>query len=162
MPLLPLRIPEGVAEASRLSKREWYVCMYVSWTRTPANPHWARVVGYGSFSLWVIHKEGLCPSSGDINGLIIKVTEELDGRAVSALSVWTRKLSNDRRGQSLDGWAKFITRAPPCFGRHVKLLVPAAFAVVSIHSSFNVVRRPVVKINTKTYHMMKTCCTDPT
>jgi hypothetical protein len=26
--------------------------------------------------------------------------------------------------------------APPCFGMHVKLLVPAAFAVVNIHSSF--------------------------
>jgi hypothetical protein len=24
------------------------------------NPHWARVVGYGPFSLYVIHKEGLC------------------------------------------------------------------------------------------------------
>jgi hypothetical protein len=24
------------------------------------NPHWARVVGYGPFSFWVIHKEGLC------------------------------------------------------------------------------------------------------
>jgi hypothetical protein len=32
----------------------------------PTNPHWARVVGYGLFSLCVIHKEGLCPSSGDI------------------------------------------------------------------------------------------------
>jgi hypothetical protein len=30
------------------------------------------VVGYGSFSLWVIHKEDLCPSSRDINRLIIK------------------------------------------------------------------------------------------
>jgi hypothetical protein len=29
-----------------------------------------------------------------------------------------------------------LSRAPPCFGRHVKLLVPAAFAVVSTHSSF--------------------------
>jgi hypothetical protein len=29
-----------------------------------------------------------------------------------------------------------LSRAPPCFGRHVKLLVPAAFAVVSIHFSF--------------------------
>jgi hypothetical protein len=27
----------------------------------PTNPQWARVVGYGPFSLWVIHKEGLCP-----------------------------------------------------------------------------------------------------
>jgi hypothetical protein len=37
----------------------------------PTNPHWARVVGYGPFSLCVIHKEGLCPSSGDINGLMM-------------------------------------------------------------------------------------------
>jgi hypothetical protein len=29
-----------------------------------------------------------------------------------------------------------LSRTPPCFGRHVKPLVPAAFAVVSIHSSF--------------------------
>jgi hypothetical protein len=29
--------------------------------------HWARVVGYGPFSLCVIHEEGLCPCSGDIN-----------------------------------------------------------------------------------------------
>jgi hypothetical protein len=33
----------------------------------PTNSHWARVVGYGPFSLCVIHKEDLCPSSGDIN-----------------------------------------------------------------------------------------------
>jgi hypothetical protein len=34
----------------------------------PTNPpHWARVVGYGQFSLCVIHKESLCSSSGDIN-----------------------------------------------------------------------------------------------
>jgi hypothetical protein len=31
----------------------------------------ARVVGYGPFSLWLIHKEGLCPSSGDINRLMM-------------------------------------------------------------------------------------------
>jgi hypothetical protein len=29
------------------------------------------VVGYGPFSLWVIHKEGLCPSSGDITLMMI-------------------------------------------------------------------------------------------
>jgi hypothetical protein len=29
------------------------------------------VVGYGPFSLSVIHKEGLCPSSGDINRLML-------------------------------------------------------------------------------------------
>jgi hypothetical protein len=36
------------------------------------NPHWARVV-YGPFSLCVIHKEGLCPSSEDINRLITMI-----------------------------------------------------------------------------------------
>jgi hypothetical protein len=37
----------------------------------PTNPQWARVVGYDPFSLWVIHKKGLCPSSGDINRLMM-------------------------------------------------------------------------------------------
>jgi hypothetical protein len=37
----------------------------------PTNPHWARVVGYGLFSLYVIHKESLFPSSGDINRLMM-------------------------------------------------------------------------------------------
>jgi hypothetical protein len=37
----------------------------------PTNLHWARVVGYGPVSLCVIYKEGLCPSSGDINRLLI-------------------------------------------------------------------------------------------
>jgi hypothetical protein len=41
----------------------------------PTNPHWARVVGYGSFSLCVIHKEGLCPSIGDINRLTMMTVE---------------------------------------------------------------------------------------
>jgi hypothetical protein len=35
------------------------------------NLHWGHVVGYGPFSLCVVHKEGLCPSSGDINRLMI-------------------------------------------------------------------------------------------
>jgi hypothetical protein len=34
-------------------------------------PHWARVVGFGPFSFCVIHKEGLCSSSGDINRLMM-------------------------------------------------------------------------------------------
>jgi hypothetical protein len=37
----------------------------------PTNPHWVCVVGYGPFFLFVIHKEGLCSSSGDINRLIM-------------------------------------------------------------------------------------------
>jgi hypothetical protein len=38
---------------------------------TPTNPHWARVVGYGPFSLCVARKEGLCPSSEDISRLMM-------------------------------------------------------------------------------------------
>jgi hypothetical protein len=37
------------------------------------------VVGYGPFSLCVIHKEGLCPSRGDINRLVMVVTIVLLG-----------------------------------------------------------------------------------
>jgi hypothetical protein len=35
------------------------------------NPQWARVMGYGPFSLCLPHKEGLCSSSGGINRLIM-------------------------------------------------------------------------------------------
>jgi hypothetical protein len=38
------------------------------------NQHWARVVGYGPISVCVIHKEILCPSIGDINGLMINIS----------------------------------------------------------------------------------------
>jgi hypothetical protein len=41
----------------------------------PTNPHWARVVGYDPFSLCVIHKEGLCPSSGNINRPMMTMME---------------------------------------------------------------------------------------
>jgi hypothetical protein len=34
----------------------------------PTNPLWALAVGYVPFSLCVIHKEGLCPSSGALIG----------------------------------------------------------------------------------------------
>jgi hypothetical protein len=50
----------------------------------PTNLHWARVVGYGSFSLCVIHKERLCPSSGDINGLMMMmIMTPSDGNLLS-------------------------------------------------------------------------------
>jgi hypothetical protein len=35
------------------------------------HPHWARVMGYGPFFSCVIHKQGLYPSSGDINRLMM-------------------------------------------------------------------------------------------
>jgi hypothetical protein len=40
---------------------------------TPTKPHWACVLGYGPFSLCEIHKEGLCPSTGDINRLMMVI-----------------------------------------------------------------------------------------
>jgi hypothetical protein len=43
------------------------------------NPHWVRVVGYGLFFLCVIHKEGLCPSSGDINRLMMMINKYKNG-----------------------------------------------------------------------------------
>jgi hypothetical protein len=51
------------------------------------NPHWARVVAYGPFSLFAIHKEDLCPSSRDIIRLMMmmmkhfrKTWMDVDGR----------------------------------------------------------------------------------
>jgi hypothetical protein len=57
--------------------------------------------------------------------------EELDGRAVSALSVRSRKLSIVRRGQSLDGWPKICSRYHP----------------LHFQGGLTSGRRPVVKIN---------------
>jgi RimJ/RimL family protein N-acetyltransferase len=45
------------------------------------NPHWARVLGYVPFSLYVIHKEGLCPSSGDINRLMMIIMKKIEQAA---------------------------------------------------------------------------------
>jgi hypothetical protein len=47
---------------------------------TPTNTHCARVVGYGPFSLCVIHKEGLCPSSRDINRMMMMNNYKLGSR----------------------------------------------------------------------------------
>jgi hypothetical protein len=40
----------------------------------PTNPHWAWVVGYGPFSFWVLNKEGLYTSSGDIKRLMMMMS----------------------------------------------------------------------------------------
>jgi hypothetical protein len=58
--------------------------------------------------------------------------EELDGPAVSALR---RAIVEVKQRWSVIGLVtkNVLTRAPPCFGRHVKPLVPAAILVVSTH-----------------------------
>jgi hypothetical protein len=60
---------------------------------------------------------------------------ELDGPAVSALR---RAISEVKQRWSVIEWVTknlflSFSRASPCFRRYVKQLVPAAFAVVSIH-----------------------------
>jgi hypothetical protein len=57
-----LRVSEGTL--SRKSR------LYLQ-SLQPTNPHWARMVGYGPCSFCVMHKEGLCPSSGDIYRLMM-------------------------------------------------------------------------------------------
>jgi hypothetical protein len=59
---------------------------------------------------------------------------ELNSPAVSALR---RTIAEVKQRWSVIGWVtkNLLSRAPPCFGRHVKTLVPAAFAVVSTHQS---------------------------
>jgi hypothetical protein len=40
----------------------------------PTNPGCVRVVGYGPFSLFVNHKDGLCPNSRDIKMMMMMMT----------------------------------------------------------------------------------------
>jgi hypothetical protein len=61
-----------------------------------------------------------------------RIGAELDGPAVNALR---RAIAEVKQRWPVIGWVtkKILFRAPPCFGRHVKPLVPAAFGVVSPH-----------------------------
>jgi hypothetical protein len=58
--------------------------------------------------------------------------EEFDGSAVNA---FRRAIAKVKQRWSVIGWVtkNLLSQAPPCFGTHVKPLVPAAFAVVSTH-----------------------------
>jgi hypothetical protein len=54
--------------------KHYYLIVFLSYFKTfdlYNNLHWACVVGYGPISLCVIHKDGLCPSSGHIKRLIM-------------------------------------------------------------------------------------------
>jgi hypothetical protein len=47
-----------------------------------------------------------------------------------------RAIAKVKQRRSVIGWVtKYLSRVPPCFGRYVKPLVPAAFAVVSTQSA---------------------------
>jgi hypothetical protein len=60
--------------------------------------------------------------------------EELNGPTVIAL--W-RAIAEIKQRWSVIEWVtkNSLSRVPPCFGRHVKPLVPAAFAVVRTQQS---------------------------
>jgi hypothetical protein len=64
--------------------------------------------------------------------IIITLKMTLWGRRFSALR---RAIAEVKRRWSVIRWVtkNILFRAPPCFGRHIKLLVPSAFAVVSTH-----------------------------
>jgi hypothetical protein len=44
---------------------------YLNFIREAFLTHWARVVGFGPVSLCVMYNEGMCPSSGDINRMMM-------------------------------------------------------------------------------------------
>jgi hypothetical protein len=58
--------------------------------------------------------------------------DSLDGPAISGIAE-AKQRSNEKE-RSSDSDQNLLCRAPPCL-RHVKPLVPAAFAVVSTHQS---------------------------
>jgi hypothetical protein len=64
--------------------------------------------------------------------ILARVDDELDGPAVSALR---RAIAEVKQRWSIIGWVtkNLLSRAPPCFGRHVKSLILGAFAVFSTH-----------------------------
>jgi hypothetical protein len=87
--LKPIDIVNVVTEDVGRSLEKWPTIYYIEFLRSaegtiscssrlhlqslaPTSPHWARG-GYGNpyVSLCTIHKEGLCPSSGGINGLMM-------------------------------------------------------------------------------------------
>jgi hypothetical protein len=78
------------------------------------NPHWARVVGYGPFSLCVIHKQGLCSSSGDINRLMMRRYTQRGSRNISDipprhLLKWLSYDGHYRQLVSLLPWSQSIS-----------------------------------------------------
>jgi hypothetical protein len=83
----------------------------------------------------------MCPTTGDINWicfchLTVLLTEELGGPAVSALRRAFVEVQQHWSVKFLvTGWVtkNLLSRTSPCFGRHVKPLVSAVFAVVSTH-----------------------------
>jgi hypothetical protein len=67
----------------------------------------------------------------NVINIIITQSEQSVRSACDRASLAPLSMASLRKGDQ-----NLLSRAPPCFGRHVKPLVPVAFAVVSTHSSF--------------------------
>jgi hypothetical protein len=87
----------------------------------PTNPHWTHLVGYGPFSLCVIHKEGLCPSSGDINRLKMMMMMN-DERAIRNQN----QIAEDTEKYFI---VKLICRNP----RWTRVVIYGPFSLSAIH-----------------------------
>jgi hypothetical protein len=57
------------------------------------------------------------------------------GPSSSSVCALRRVIAEVKHRWSVIGWVtkSLLSRAPPCFGRHVMPLVPAVFAVVGTH-----------------------------
>jgi hypothetical protein len=93
--------------------------------------------------------------------------DKINGSAVSVLGVRLRKLSNVLKGQSSDGWPKFLSRAPPCLGTLScwSRLQFQSFVPTPVSRWVDV--RPAAGKNKSKCRIFitiwwKTCCTDPT
>jgi hypothetical protein len=96
----------------------------VVWCRvvSSTNPHWARVMGYGSFSLCVIHKKGLCPTSGGINRLMMMRCGVWDRAKEYHLSLSSMDVIKAARG--ITALPKRQTSAVFLIAKQVHLYIP--------------------------------------
>jgi hypothetical protein len=65
----------------------------------------------------------------------MSVTSLINGSTCWLLAIIHTKIAEVKLRFPVIRWVtkNLLSRAPPCFGRHVNPLVPAAFAVVSTH-----------------------------
>jgi hypothetical protein len=108
-----------VISAYPKGKRAWYyVCMYVF--------KYVYVM-FKTWNKWTRERVEAFPANNPNNN------EELDGPAVGALQ---HAIAKAKQRWSVIGWVtkNSFSRAPPCFGKHVKH-VSTPFAVVSTHQS---------------------------
>jgi hypothetical protein len=89
----------------------------MSAVQSPTNPHWARVVGYGPFSLCVLHKEGLCPSSGSDDDVCSGFVTEIMSISVQKMFIYLKTIYVFNESSIFTNLFYFILVARPGFAR---------------------------------------------